>query len=132
MNPYTKSSSYQRFAVVRISHSDILVVSRRHTGDPATIHPFLAEIGKDKRKSSEGALDTGAAALHLAIRCGTGAYDDLRCGECNLIIFLQRRPSACFCRTAQYLRTASTHQAPEPPPYISLHRWQEPISSTSC
>ncbi|KAG6815728.1 hypothetical protein H0H93_009123, partial [Arthromyces matolae] len=43
-------------------------------GDPAQIHPFLDEIGKDKRKSStpsESDIDTGAAALHLAIRCAT-------------------------------------------------------------
>lgn len=50
-------------------------------GDPALIHPFLAEIGKDKRKSAEpgspsgsvvGYIDTGAAALHLAVRCASG------------------------------------------------------------
>ncbi|PPQ96099.1 hypothetical protein CVT26_004731 [Gymnopilus dilepis] len=41
------------------------------SGDPAAIHPFLAEITKDKRKSVDGDLDTGAAALHLAIRCGS-------------------------------------------------------------
>lgn len=40
-------------------------------GDPAAIHPFLAEIGKDRRKSSEGEIDTGAAALHLAVRCAS-------------------------------------------------------------
>ncbi|KAG6853426.1 hypothetical protein C0991_004539, partial [Blastosporella zonata] len=43
-------------------------------GDPYLIHPFLAEIGKDKRKSTStqvGDIDTGAAALHLAIRCAT-------------------------------------------------------------
>ncbi|KAG6877723.1 hypothetical protein C0993_004660 [Termitomyces sp. T159_Od127] len=42
--------------------------------DPALIHPFLDEIAKDKRKStifSGPAIDTGAAALHLAIRCAT-------------------------------------------------------------
>lgn len=42
------------------------------SGDPALIHPFLAEIGKDRRKSVESDLDTGAAALHLAVRCGSG------------------------------------------------------------
>ncbi|KAF8995937.1 Oxysterol-binding protein-domain-containing protein [Cyathus striatus] len=79
------------------------------TGDPTLIHPFLAEIGKDRRKSNENeatirahhpgtsisstpelqhshlvglgiadengnttpGVDTGAAALHLAIRCGS-------------------------------------------------------------
>ncbi|KAG5650782.1 hypothetical protein H0H81_011080, partial [Sphagnurus paluster] len=48
--------------------------------DPAKIHPFLAEIGKDKRKSNRNSgnsideghgLDTGAAALHLAVRCAS-------------------------------------------------------------
>ena len=41
-------------------------------GDPAAIHPFLVEISKDKQKSTDGTVDTGAAALHLAIRCGSG------------------------------------------------------------
>ncbi|KAL1719000.1 Oxysterol-binding protein-domain-containing protein [Schizophyllum commune] len=43
------------------------------SGDPALIHPFLAEIGKDRRKSvdKDGDLDTGAAALHLAVRCAS-------------------------------------------------------------
>ncbi|EIW75830.1 hypothetical protein CONPUDRAFT_93130 [Coniophora puteana RWD-64-598 SS2] len=39
------------------------------SGDPALIHPFLAEISKEQRASIDGNLDTGAAALHLAIRC---------------------------------------------------------------
>lgn len=45
-------------------------------GDPALIHPFLAEIGKDRRKSVDGSadLDTGAAALHLAVRCASGRF----------------------------------------------------------
>jgi oxysterol-binding protein 1 len=47
-------------------------------GDPALIHPFLTEISKDKQKAGEGEsgneVDTGAAALHLAIRCGTGTF----------------------------------------------------------
>ena len=41
-------------------------------GDPAAIHPFLVEISKDKQKSADGSVDTAAAALHLAIRCGSG------------------------------------------------------------
>lgn len=41
-------------------------------GDPTAIHPFLVEISKDKQKSADGGVDTGAAALHLAIRCGSG------------------------------------------------------------
>ncbi|KAJ3508300.1 hypothetical protein NLJ89_g5839 [Agrocybe chaxingu] len=40
-------------------------------GDPAAIHPFLTEISKDRRQSTDGELDTGAAALHLAVRCGS-------------------------------------------------------------
>lgn len=40
-------------------------------GEPALIHPFLTEISKDKRKSTEGDIDTGAAALHLAVRCAS-------------------------------------------------------------
>jgi len=42
------------------------------SGDPAAIHPFLVEISKDKQKSADGNIDTGAAALHLAVRCGSG------------------------------------------------------------
>jgi hypothetical protein len=45
----------------------------RETGDPTAIHPFLAEISKDRRKSVDGDIDTGAAALHLSVRCGSGA-----------------------------------------------------------
>lgn len=41
-------------------------------GDPVLIHPFLTEIGKERRNSSDGDLNTGAAALHLAIRCADG------------------------------------------------------------
>ena len=40
-------------------------------GDPARIHPFLADISKDRRTSSESDIDLGAAALHLAIRCAS-------------------------------------------------------------
>jgi ankyrin repeat protein len=49
----------------------VKLLSALRSGDPALIHPFLTEISKDKRKSVDGDLDTGAAALHLAIRCGT-------------------------------------------------------------
>ena len=44
----------------------------RCLGDPAAIHPFLVETSKDKQKSTDGGVDTGAAALHLATRCGSG------------------------------------------------------------
>ncbi|KAF8898006.1 hypothetical protein CPB84DRAFT_1847921 [Gymnopilus junonius] len=49
----------------------VKLLSALRNGDPAAIHPFLAEIGKDKRKSVDGDIDTGAAALHLAVRCGS-------------------------------------------------------------
>jgi len=45
-----------------------------HSGDPALIHPFLTEIGKDRRASLESSaegIDTAAAALHLAIHCAS-------------------------------------------------------------
>jgi hypothetical protein len=45
---------------------------KRLLGDPALIHPFLTEIGKERRSSIDGDLNTGAAALHLAIRCASG------------------------------------------------------------
>jgi ankyrin repeat protein len=44
-------------------------------GDPVIIHPYLAEIGREKRKVTTGdVVDTGAAALHLAIRCASGKH----------------------------------------------------------
>ena len=43
------------------------------TGDPALIHPFLAGLGKDHNATRESETDFGAAALHLAIRCASGA-----------------------------------------------------------
>ncbi|KAJ7150479.1 Oxysterol-binding protein-domain-containing protein [Mycena crocata] len=60
----------------------VKLLSALRSGDPALIHPFLTEIGKEKRKSAEqrsangpatpaAHLDTGAAALHLAIRCAS-------------------------------------------------------------
>jgi hypothetical protein len=42
-------------------------------GDPALIHPFLAGLGKDHNATRESETDFGAAALHLAIRCASGA-----------------------------------------------------------
>jgi len=42
-------------------------------GDPALIHPFLAGLGKDRNATRESETDLGAAALHLAIRCASGA-----------------------------------------------------------
>jgi len=51
----------------------VKLLSALRSGDPALIHPFLAEIGKDRRLSveSDNDLDTGAAALHLAVRCAS-------------------------------------------------------------
>ncbi|KAF8961157.1 hypothetical protein BDZ97DRAFT_1940113 [Flammula alnicola] len=49
----------------------VKLLSALRNGDPAVIHPFLTEISKDKRKSVDGDVDTGAAALHLAVRCGS-------------------------------------------------------------
>ncbi|KAJ7087915.1 Oxysterol-binding protein-domain-containing protein [Mycena belliarum] len=67
----------------------VKLLAALRSGDPALIHPFLTEIGKEKRKSSDrrptldstpslttpatahASLDTGAAALHLAIRCAS-------------------------------------------------------------
>jgi len=44
-------------------------------GDPALIHPFLAGLAKGRNTTREGESETdlGAAALHLAIRCASGA-----------------------------------------------------------
>ncbi len=50
---------------------DILLVTEVPICDPAQIHPFLAEIGRDRRTSAEIDVDLGAAALHLAIRCAS-------------------------------------------------------------
>lgn len=51
-------------------------MSQKYIGDPALIHPLLAEITNSKRKSFEdGAnVDIAAAALHLAIRCASRAF----------------------------------------------------------
>ncbi|EJF58501.1 Oxysterol-binding protein-domain-containing protein [Dichomitus squalens] len=48
------------------------LLSALRSGDPARIHPFLADFTKDRRTSSDAnEVDLGAAALHLAIRCAT-------------------------------------------------------------
>ncbi|KAI0353218.1 hypothetical protein OH77DRAFT_1427627 [Trametes cingulata] len=49
----------------------VRLLSALRSGDPARIHPFLADITKDRRTSSESDVDLGAAALHLAIRCAS-------------------------------------------------------------
>jgi len=68
----TQSSSPPDTAVDPVFHVKLLAALR--SGDPALIHPFLAEIGKDARPSdAPAALDTAAAAVHLAIRCASGS-----------------------------------------------------------
>ena len=45
-------------------------------GDPALIHPFLAGLGSHNHHDggeNGGENDIGAAALHLAVRCASGA-----------------------------------------------------------
>ncbi|EGN94271.1 hypothetical protein SERLA73DRAFT_171297 [Serpula lacrymans var. lacrymans S7.3] len=49
----------------------VKLLSALRSGDPALIHPFLTEIGKERRSSVDGDLNTGAAALHLAVRCAS-------------------------------------------------------------
>ncbi|KAG6333241.1 hypothetical protein ID866_5849 [Astraeus odoratus] len=49
----------------------VKLLSALRSGDPALIHPFLTEINKERRGSLDGDLNTGAAALHLAIRCAS-------------------------------------------------------------
>ncbi|KAL4063740.1 Oxysterol-binding protein-domain-containing protein [Scleroderma citrinum] len=49
----------------------VKLLSALRSGDPALIHPFLTEISKERRGSLDGDLNTGAAALHLAIRCAS-------------------------------------------------------------
>ncbi|KAI0653811.1 Oxysterol-binding protein-domain-containing protein [Cubamyces menziesii] len=49
----------------------VRLLSALRSGDPARIHPFLTDISKDRRTSSESDVDLGAAALHLAIRCAS-------------------------------------------------------------
>ena len=49
----------------------LLTVYSYQPGDPARIHPFLTDILKERRTSSESDVDLGAAALHLAIRCAS-------------------------------------------------------------
>ncbi|KAF7419563.1 hypothetical protein PC9H_002154 [Pleurotus ostreatus] len=52
----------------------VKLLAALRSGDPALIHPFLSEISKDSKDTSlatSDALNTGAAALHLAIRCAS-------------------------------------------------------------
>ncbi|KAF7325030.1 Oxysterol-binding protein [Mycena kentingensis (nom. inval.)] len=86
----TTSSVHSSDAALPEALSQVKLLNALRTGDPALIHPFLAEIGKEKRKSADqraagstsalnrsstdknpSSIDTGAAALHLAIRCAS-------------------------------------------------------------
>ncbi|KAG8956889.1 hypothetical protein FRC03_010734 [Tulasnella sp. 419] len=67
----TASSS----ASIKSEKSDALfqvrLLAALRSGDPAELHPFLAEIGRKKDADADGEL--AAATLHLAIRCAS--YD---------------------------------------------------------
>ncbi|KAI0641225.1 Oxysterol-binding protein-domain-containing protein [Trametes meyenii] len=64
-------SSVSRGDGVLDSLYQVRLLSALRSGDPARIHPFLADISRDRRTSSESDVDLGAAALHLAIRCAS-------------------------------------------------------------
>ncbi|KZV69891.1 hypothetical protein PENSPDRAFT_608176 [Peniophora sp. CONT] len=51
----------------------VKLLAALRSGDPARIHPFLAEISQERRASQDSGLnsDAGAGALHLAIRCAS-------------------------------------------------------------
>ncbi|ESK93404.1 oxysterol-binding protein [Moniliophthora roreri MCA 2997] len=71
MPPSSTTSVLQGSTSVTEPLYQVKLLSALRSGDPALIHPFLNEISKDKRRSIDGDFDTGAAALHLAIRCGS-------------------------------------------------------------
>ncbi|KAJ7617400.1 Oxysterol-binding protein-domain-containing protein [Roridomyces roridus] len=90
MSSHRKSTISSYLSAPELAPSEPLyqvkLLSALRSGDPALIHPFLTEIGKEKRRSntansskhgvsasitSSEDLDTGAAALHLAIRCAS-------------------------------------------------------------
>ncbi|KAL0959197.1 hypothetical protein HGRIS_014475 [Hohenbuehelia grisea] len=50
----------------------VKLLAALRSGDPGLIHPFIAELTKDKHPTNENnGIDTAAAALHLAIRCAS-------------------------------------------------------------
>ena len=57
-------------------------------GDPTQIHPFLDGIANQRRASRESESDLGAAALHLAIRCASGAPDPLSLTQSRSFVLL--------------------------------------------
>lgn len=59
-------------------HGKHIDADKHFPGNPALIHPFLTEIGKESRSSIDGDLNTGAAVLHLAIRCAPGVCFTVR------------------------------------------------------
>ncbi|KAH8091395.1 Oxysterol-binding protein-domain-containing protein [Cristinia sonorae] len=56
---------------IKDSLYQVRLLSALRSGDPAQIHPFLADIGRDRRSNSDAEGDLGATALHLAIRCAS-------------------------------------------------------------
>ncbi|KAJ7602897.1 hypothetical protein FB45DRAFT_1097914 [Roridomyces roridus] len=82
MSSHRKSTISSYLSAPELAPSEPLyqvkLLSALRSGDPALIHPFLTEIGKESgeatppiRRSMVEDLDTGAAALHLAIRCAS-------------------------------------------------------------
>jgi hypothetical protein len=99
-------------------------------GDPALIHPFLAGLSKDRNTSRDGESDLGAAALHLAIRCASGAplctisapflfffsrnslappFSQVHLAECDSppSIGNDRAPSSCLTRSRRRRQSTS-------------------------
>lgn len=72
-SPYKTPSVYSHGAASSTVEplQQVKLLSALRSGDPSLIHPFLAEISKERRGSQDGELNTGAAALHLAIRCAS-------------------------------------------------------------
>lgn len=90
-------------------------------GDPALIHPFIAEIGKEKRKAGPGHstndLDTAAAALHLAVRCASG--QSVISYQAHRSYVWQSTQSPFSYPIAPFPQTACTRPALARPPSIS-------------
>ncbi|GJJ09010.1 hypothetical protein Clacol_003231 [Clathrus columnatus] len=55
----------------------VKLLAALRSGDPALIQPLLTEIGRDRGKAVDDAIDLGAAALHLAIRCVSCAFSKI-------------------------------------------------------
>lgn len=103
-------------------------------GDPAVIHPFLADLGKERSRrsqdSSSSNIDLGALALHLAIRCASSTFQSFPIILANgrswrMVNETQAKPYNCSYLTALYLPTQFTHLSREQPRCTSLRRWAE-------